>query len=123
MAAILGGLIEQNLAREPARVRMLRPATVVIEAEDAEAVATLRFAVGSVSVSSMIARRADITVIAEPNELLAITAAPLRFGYPDPLKAGGRAVLAGIIARRVRIRGLFRHPLRLRRLTLLLSVA
>jgi hypothetical protein len=123
LAAILGGLIEQNLEREPGRARYLRPATVSIEAPDADVGATLTFSEGSVSVSGRSGQRAQLEVTAEPSDLLALTAAPLRFGFPDPFQEEGREIVRSIVSRRVRIAGLIRHPLRLRRLTLLLSVA
>ena len=123
LASLLGGLIEQNLEREPARARYLKPAVVSIEARGAGVGATLRFSRRSVSISGQIARGADVSVIADPNDLLALTAAPLRSGFPDPLRSEGRAVLAAIGSGRVRVRGLFGHPLLVRRLILLLSVA
>ncbi len=44
-------------------------------------------------------------------------------GLPDPLRPEGRAIVRDLLRRRIRIRGLLRHPLRLVRLTKLLSVA
>lgn len=123
LASLLGGLIEQNLQREPGRLRLLKPANVAIEALDAGVGATIRISAGSVVVSDEASRDAHLTVTADPNRLLAITAAPLRLGFPDPFSAEGRAALADIVSGRIRVRGLVRHPIRLRRLTMLLSVA
>ena len=66
---------------------------------------------------------AHLRIQADSGRLLDLTTAPLRFGLPDPMAPEGRAILRDLLARRVRIRGLLRHPLRLARLTQLLSVA
>ena len=50
-----------------------------------------------------------------------LAAAPLRGGLPDALTPEGRAVVAALLTGRVRIRGLVRRPLLVRRLTMLLS--
>jgi hypothetical protein len=123
LASILGGLIEQNLQREPARERLLRPAIVAISAPDAEVEVTLIIHRGSVAISDGRSPKTQLTVEADTNRLLAITATPLRFGYPDALREEGRALIADIFSARVRLKGVVGHPFRLRRLTLLLSVA
>jgi hypothetical protein len=64
---------------------------------------------------------AQLRIRAASSDLLAITAAPLRLGLPDPFAAEGRAVLGAIVSGRMRIRGMIGHPRRLVRLTELLS--
>ncbi|MEP7060091.1 MAG: hypothetical protein ABI828_05110, partial [Actinomycetota bacterium] len=66
---------------------------------------------------------ARVRVRADSALLLGIAGAPLRFGLPDMFTSPGRAVLADILRGRVRIRGLFRHPLLVSRLTRLLSAS
>lgn len=122
LAAILGGLIEQNLAREPARARLLRRAVVAIAAIDAEVGITLRIQPDRVEIVDGLDDKAQIAITATSGDLLALTDVPLRFGLPDALRAQGRAVLRGVLSRRVLIRGMLAHPRRLARLTQLLSV-
>lgn len=62
-----------------------------------------------------------MVVAASAERLLQLAAAPLRFGVPDPLTREGRAILADILAGRVRVRGLLRRLPAVRRLTMLLS--
>ena len=121
LAAMLGGLIEQNLARVPAREALLRPALVSIAASDAGVAVSLRIDLGRVLVVDGRDASAHLLIEADGERLLAMTAAPLRWGMPDPLQAHGRAVIRDLLARRVRIRGIFSHPRRLTRLTMLLS--
>ena len=122
LATLVGGLIEQNLARDPARQRLLRPSLASIVAPDAGVGITLRIDPGRVLVIGGQDPRAPVAVSADSERLLALTAAPLRFGLPDPLRPQGRAVIGDILAGRVRVRGMISHPLRLARLTMLLSV-
>jgi len=122
LAAILGGLIEQNLARDPARVRLLRPAMICIEAIDAEVGITIRIQGDRVEIVDGLAGDAQISITATSGDLLRLTDAPLRFGLPDALRPQGRAILRDVLSRRVLIRGMLSHPARLARLTKLLSV-
>ncbi len=100
LATMVGGLIEQNIVRDPSRRRLLRPAVTSITVPDV-----------------------GVAITADSAKLLELTSAPLRFGLPDLFDPRGRAVLRNVVSRRVRIRGLLRHPRRLARLSALLSVA
>ena len=83
---------------------------------------TLRIDPGSVLVIGGDDRRATVSVTADSGRLLALTATPLRFGLPDPLRPEGRAVIGDIVSGRIRVRGMLVHLRRLARLTMLLSV-
>jgi hypothetical protein len=123
LASMVGTLIEQNVEREPSRVRLLRPGVATIVSSDADVGITLRTAPSRVLVANGTDSEADLRIEADSQTLLALTAAPLRFGLPDPFDRRGLAVLLDVLRRRVRIRGLVRHPRRLARLTTLLSVS
>lgn len=123
LAAMVADLIEQNLARDPARRRFLRPSVVVLDAPDAEVTVFLRIDPEDVRVGDGDVPDADLRIRADSGRLLDLTTAPLRFGLPDLLATEGRAIVRDLLARRLRIGGLVRHALRLARLTQLLSVA
>jgi hypothetical protein len=124
LAEMVAGLLRSNLERRPERGALLRPATVALEALDAGVGAAIRLGPGRVELANEPpARRADVRIRAESRDLLALSSAPLRLGYPDPLRPQGRAVLAGILRGRVRISGLVRHPVVVSRFARLLSVA
>ena len=123
LAELVAGLIEQNLAREPERVAHLRPSTVVLVAPDAGVAVTVRLARGGVLVSDGVAPGAHLRITAPSERLLALAAAPLRGGLPDPLRRAGRSALADVATGRVRVRGLVWHPRRLAHFTSLLSVS
>jgi hypothetical protein len=116
-------LIEQNLARDPARSALLRPSVVVLDAPDAEVTVFLRIDRDGVRAGDGDVPGAHLRIRADSGRLLDLTTAPLRFGLPDLMAPEGRAIVRDLRSRRVRIRGLLRHPLRLARLTQLLSVA
>jgi hypothetical protein len=122
-ASLVADLLEQNFARDPSRRRLLRPSVVVLDASDAEVVVSLRIGPDGVRVGDGDVPDAHLRIAADAERLLDLTTAPLRFGLPDGMKPAGRAVLRDLLARRLRIRGLVRHPLRLVRLTELLTVA
>lgn len=121
IGSMLGGLIEQNLARDPTRTRLLRSSIVSISAPDAGVAVTLRISLRGVEIADGADPRANLSISAPSSLLLELTGAPLRFGLPDALRPEGRTVIRHLIARRVRVRGLLRHPVRLARLTALLS--
>lgn len=121
LASMLGELIAQNLARDPARHRLLRPSLVAVLARDAGVSVTIRIAPGDVLVMGRGDRAAPIRIRASGRDLLAMAAAPLRSGLPDPLHREGRAVLFAIARGDVRIHGLVRRLPAVRRFTMLLS--
>jgi hypothetical protein len=123
LASMVADLIEQNLARDPARRTLLRPTVAVLDAPDADVTVFLRIGRDEVRVGDGDVPDAHVRIRSDSGRLLDLTTAPLRFGLPDLLTAEGRAIVKDLLLRRIRIRGLLRHTLRLARLTKLLSVA
>jgi hypothetical protein len=121
LAVMLGDLIGQNLARDPRRTRLLRPSVSSIEAPDAGVAVTITMSPTQVSLANGVGANTTVRVRASSDRLIALVAAPLRFGLPDPLHAEGRAVVTGLIRGQIRVRGLVRHPRQVARLTMLLS--
>jgi len=123
LASMVADLIEQNLARDPARRALLAPTVAVLDAPDADVTVFLRIRRDDVRVGDGDVPDAHVRIRSDSGRLLDLTTAPLRFGLPDALSPEGRAIVRDLLLRRIRIRGLLRHPLRLARLTKLLSVA
>jgi hypothetical protein len=123
LASMVGTLIEQNLEREPNRLRLLRSSVVSIAAPDAGVEITVQTSSGHVVVANGSDRTAHLRIAADAQTLLELTAAPLRFGLPDLFDRRGRTVLRDVLLRRIRIGGMVRHPRRLARFTMLLSVS
>ncbi len=123
LASMVGGLIDQNLERDPSRLRLLRPSSATITVPDAGVAITVRTGPGEVEIRDGVDPGAQLAITADSERLLSLTSAPLRFGLPDVFDARGRAVLRDVVSGRVRIRGMVAHPRRLARLSSLLSVA
>ena len=121
LASMLGTLIEQNLARDPGRRRLLRPAVVALTATDADVGVTLRIGGDRVEVANGADPHPHLAVRTDAHRLLDLAGVPLRLGLPDPLTAPGREVTRALLTGRLRVRGLLRHPMRLMRLNRLLS--
>jgi hypothetical protein len=122
--SMLAGLIGANLDRHPERRSLLRDAVFDLSAPDAGVSATIETRGGSIRIRSGVhPGGAHVSVVASSAELLLLASVPLRLGFPDVLRGDGRAVLRHVLAGRIRIRGLLRHPGRLSRLARLLSVA
>ena len=122
LAAMLGGVIEANLAAHPERRDLLRPGLVAIVAPDAGVAVTLRLAPGRVTVADGILGRPDLVIRTDSETLTDLTAVPLRFGFPDVLTSEGRAVAGKLRSGRLKIRGMLRHAGLLSRISRVLSV-
>jgi hypothetical protein len=118
---MVGSLISQNLERDPSRQRFLRPSVASIRATDAEATVTIRLGPGRVEVSAEPLDRPQIRIEGTSIRLLELIGVPLRYGFPDVLTPDGRAAARDVVSGRIRIRGMLAHPVRLARLTKLVS--
>lgn len=125
LAQMIAGLIEANLAADAARERLVsaRRAAVEIEVTDADVTVGITFVPGAVTVTDAPLPGADLRVAGPAEDILALTTVPLRAGLPDPATPEGRAVVAALLRRRLRVRGMVRSLGVLRALTRLLSVA
>jgi hypothetical protein len=124
LGGMLAGLVEANLERDPARASLLRDitGTINIVAPDAEAEVGLEIAGGVLSVYPDAFRHPGIEIRGASDVLLELTSVPLRFGLPDVMTPGGRAVMTRMLRRELRVKGMVAHPVLLGRLNRLLSV-
>lgn len=122
LARLLGDLLGQNLARDPGRSRCLIAGVSAVEAPDADVAVTITVTPEGISLSDGVAREATVRIRASSERLLALVAAPLRFGLPDVFHPKGRVVVADLLRGHLRVRGLVRHPRQVARLNELLSV-
>ncbi|MEO8475736.1 MAG: hypothetical protein ABI572_01645 [Actinomycetota bacterium] len=121
LATMVAGLVEQNLARDPARARLLTGGAVTLVSTDAGVEVTMRLGPGEVRVANGADPAADVIVRADSGRLLELAGVPLRAGLPDAFTSQGRATLRDLAARRIAIRGMIAHAGLVRRLTMLLS--
>jgi len=124
LAAMLGGLIQANLAAHPEREALLAkgPATFGISAPDVGVAVSIRISPGRVQVRNGIVGKPDVRVEADSETLVGMSSVPLKFGLPDAMTKEGREVNRKLLKRERKVRGLLLHPAKLARLNKLLSV-
>jgi hypothetical protein len=123
LAAMIGGLIEANLAAHPQRQALLKPAHVGIVAVDAGVALTPRLAPGRVTVANGLAGDPQVVIRTDSETLTELTSVPLRFGFPDATTPAGREATAKLLKGSLKVQGLALHPGIVSRLNRLLSVA
>ena len=126
--ALVQGLIDANLAREPARaLRVSRREAASLVATDADVAVTIqmlpgaRRSPGTVLVHDGRDPWAEVVVRAHGIALLELAATPLRFDLPDVTTTEGRDVVRQLLSGRIRVHGMIRHLGTVRRLSMLLS--
>jgi hypothetical protein len=131
VASALAALLDQNVARCPTRARTARriPRPVVVHDTDTDTTATLACGQDRATVYNDLAGRPSIIVRADTEQLreawqLPLTGEPPQVdGETDGEPAAGRHILGQIVARRIRVTGLLRHPLTARQFLSLLAPA
>jgi hypothetical protein len=124
IGAMLGDLIEANLAAHPDRGKLLvPPATVGIVAVDAGVALTLRLVPGRVTVGNGLSGTPQVVIRATSDTLTDLSSVPLRFGFPDAMTPEGRAATRKLLRGELRVKGLLLHPGIVSRVNRLLSVA
>jgi len=119
---MVADLLDDNLAADPGRGRLLAGRTwrVTVVVAEADSCFTLTFGAGLLARIGT-AEAAQLVVAADGDTLIALPEVPLIAGLPDPRRALGRALIAKILRRQLKVRGLLRHPVLLTRLLRLLS--
>ena len=123
LATMLGGVIEANLAAHPERDALLSGrSTYSITASDAGVSVTIALAPGVVTLRNGVSGTPDIRIETNSDDLIGLSAVPLRFGLPDPMTKEGREVNRKLFKGELKVRGMWRHPGKLARLNKLLTV-
>jgi hypothetical protein len=123
LAAMLGALIEGNVAARPELEKLLsRPATYSVVAPDADVAVSIRLAGGRVTVRNGVVGRPDVMVTTDSQTLMGLSSVPLKFGLPNVMTKAGREVNRKLLEGRLKVKGLLLHPVKLGRLNKLLSV-
>jgi hypothetical protein len=123
LATMMGGLIEANLTAHPERsALLLKRATYAIQAPDVDVAVSIRLYRGTVTVRNGVVGRPDVLIRANSDDLVGMSAVPLRFGLPDLRTKEGRDVNRKFLKGQLKVKGLLRHPGKLARLNKLMSV-
>jgi hypothetical protein len=123
-ASILTDLLNANLARDPGKMAVFRKirGKVGIDLPDIEAAVTLAFEGGKLRIEEGIAGRPEIVIRTESDRVMDLNALRIVGGLPWYFDGAGRKVLGHLAAGRLKIEGMFSHPVLLTRLTKVMSV-
>jgi hypothetical protein len=123
-AGILSDLLTANLTQRPEKRAVYdnMRGTVAIDLVDIETAVTLVFAAGKLRIEEGIVGRPEIVIRTASDRVMDLNALRIVCGLPWYFDEAGRRVLCHLVSGRLKIRGLFTHPLLLTQLTKIMSV-
>jgi hypothetical protein len=123
-AGILEDLLTANLTQRPEKraVYDRMRGAVAIDLTDIETAVTLIFAAGKLRIEEGIAGRPEIVIRTASDRVMDLNALRIVGGLPWYFDEAGRRVLGHLFSGRLKIKGLFTHPLLLTQLTKIMSV-
>ena len=123
-AGILAELLTTNLAQHPEKQAVFRRmrGVVTIDLEDIETAVTLVFEKGKLRIQSEVAASPDLRIRTASDRVTDLNALRIIGGLPWYFNEAGRKVVAHLLTGRLKIEGMFGHPLLLTRLTKIMSV-
>lgn len=123
-AGILAALLTENLRQRPEKAAAFRRmrGSVAIVLADIEAEVTLDFAGGRAVIEAGIIGRPELVIQTAAETVTDLNLIRIVVGLPWYLDAAGRRVLGHLLAGRLKISGMFSHPILLTRLAKIMSV-
>jgi len=122
LASMVADLFDGNLAADPGRASLLTGRTWRTSVLIAEADSEFALVVGDGRLAmTATAGPAELVIAADGDTLIELPDVPLIAGLPDLRRPPGRALVAKILRRQLKVRGLLRHPVLLTRLLRLLT--
>ncbi len=124
MALMMADLITQNMEQNPEKTKYFNKlkAVVAITAPDAEMKLTMFFNKGSCMVYDGIVGKVDLHIVADSETLLSLSNVSLAAGLPNFFSESGREMLKNMCSGKLKIHGMFLHPVALIRLTNVFSI-
>jgi hypothetical protein len=123
-AGILADLLTANLTQHPEKQAVFRRmrGVVTIDLADIETAVTLIFEKGRLRIQSEIPACPDVLIRTSSELVIELNALRSVGGLPWYFDEAGRRVVGHLLSRRLKIVGMFSHPLLLTRLTNIMSV-
>jgi hypothetical protein len=123
-AGILADLLTANLTQRPEKRAVFEcmRGAVAIELVDIETAVTLVFAAGKLRIEEGIVGRPEIVIRTASDRVMDLNALRIVGGLPWYFDEAGRRVLGHLVSGRLKIMGLFTHPILLTQLTKIMSV-
>ncbi len=124
LAGILADLLTGNLAQHPEKCEVFRKMRggVAIDLVDIETVVTLIFTGGRLRIEAGAVENPALVIRTASDRVMDLNALRIVGGLPWYFDEAGLKVVAHLLAGRLKIEGMFAHPLLLTRLTNIMSV-
>jgi len=121
---IVQDLLFGNINRSPAKLAVFNKTQGVtaINLPDIEAAITLIFQRGSLTIEPGIVHNPAIIIKTSYELVMDLNMLNIRWGLPYYFDAAGRRVLGHLLSGRLKIKGMFTHPVLLNSFTILMSV-
>ncbi len=117
---LIVGNVGQSALKQAAYEKL--KGVVAIDLPDIEAAVTLIFQRGKLTIEAGITRNPAIVIKTSSDTVMDLNLLKIRFGIPYYFDSAGRRVLGHLLKGRLKIKGLFRHPVLLTRFTIIMSV-
>ena len=123
-AGILADLLTENLAQHPEKREVFRKmrGAVVIDLVDIETVVTLVFTGGGLRIEAGAVENPALIIRTASDRVMDLNALRIVGGLPWYFDEAGRKVVGHLLTGRLKIGGMFAHPVLLTRLTIVMSV-
>ena len=121
---VLQDLMSQNMEKNPGKMDVLRKmkGSVAINLKDIEAAVTLHFVNGRMIIDSGIAGKPALVINTESEQVMDLSVLKIKWGLPYYFDEAGMKVLSHLLSGRLKVKGMFLHPILLTRLTIIMSV-
>lgn len=123
-AGILADLLKENLAKHPEKreIFLKMRGGVAIDLVDIETAVTLIFTEGALRIEAGVSENPALIIRTASDRVMDLNALRIIGGLPWIFDEAGRKVVAHFLTRRLKIEGMFTHPVLLTRLTNIMSV-
>jgi hypothetical protein len=121
---ILSELIESNLKQKPEKMKTFKNlyGVVAIDLKDIEAAVTLFFQGGRLRIEQGIVGKPDLVIKTDSDKVVGLNSITIKFGLPYYFDEAGMTVLKQLVSGELKIEGMLAHPIKLTRLTKIMSV-
>lgn len=121
---ILSDLIESNLKQKPEKMRTFNNlyGAIAIDLKDIEASVTLFFQGGKLRIEQGIVGKPDLVIRTDSDKVIGLNSINIKFGLPYYFDEPGMTVLKQLVNGDLQVEGMLSHPIKLTRLTKIMSV-
>ena len=121
---ILSELIESNLTQKPEKMKTFNNlrGVIGIDLKDIDAAVTLFFQGGRLKIEQGIVGKPDLVIRTDSDKVVGLNSITIKFGLPYYFDEAGMTVLKQLMSGEVKVEGMLAHPVKLTRLTKIMSV-